>query len=521
MDSVVLLRPRILACLADRQPRSVRTLAAAVQGRRSTVGKTLDELRSERLVEGTPKGFVITGAGLAHAAALEAGECVRPRVPIAALEDMPSDVHRAIAELTLGVAAVRWHELARSDHWSVVLAGEEFGLKSWLMKFVILLLGGDVDAHVLEMCAETPGAIGVRHAPGARDEAGPEASAPVIGIDEPTRSTTEVKRKIFQYLTGNVALKGRPFRATPMLALNPPFLLRATDVPDEQIPRPPLSNVRAWTGLDGPEQRRAVIANLQAVKIGDEWRSTKGKLILEHLATNCPFPDGPPRPTSLDDLPDQRLQTVLKAIAKTDRTWKRVNYCSAAYAVRGLTAYHLTEEQAFRCVVWNLAVIMETTESLVPDWRERLTALLRSESSGDGAAEADLAADAPPAYSPAEMRAIESVALRHAEIEAVIAERELSHELVIDLLSHVADDTRDMEELGRYAMSRRRGSNADARVDLARNFDLVDACTMYGLDSPDRLKTLMARLEVITGERGFRALAKAARIANDLLHEMR
>lgn len=382
------LRPAhrdLLGTLNSSTPSTLDEILARVGGKRSSVHRWLTHLVKQQYVRHLDQGgYTLDGKGQAYLRGVKSrSHDPRPRLPLPLeVRELP-ELHQALIELILCAAAMRYHRIASSHLAAFLLFGATQRLKTSVARIACLLAGGDLTKHILTMFMESAASSSVRRNAKGTARVREAASAPVVCLDEYSKTEGDVRRACQMYIFGESTFAGEEspveVLATAVLTLNPPDREETVD----QTPKPlPL---RVATGFDGSFRRRLVMADMTRVEIPDKLKGKRVRQIEE--AVKKAGPHRLPRPMFPDHVPDELVATILKRIFDKPSRLGEVNILLVAQLVAGATAYIHDKGEALRNVVWNLAVCYATLGWLRHDWREILVAEFGHDAEEDRAPE--------------------------------------------------------------------------------------------------------------------------------------
>ncbi len=273
------------------------------------------------------------------------------------LAHAPTAVHRAILELIVAAVVVRQHGSRDDHHPAFVLFGPTLTWKSWTAKMACALFELDAVDHLLLASSETGRSLLTRRGyDGSTVSKRGILSAPFIAVDEYHKADDRARRMAGVYLQGTrvVAYENErlEIRPVPMFILNP---LKG-------------ETLQARTGLDDPQVRRCVIADLNGITIPEAFRS-RGEEFLAEARKIKSIGLGDRRPVDCSAFRGILSETLHRGL-KPD-AFQLVDEELVLQLVEGMAAF-LPPEEAWIVVVGDLLTMWETLGWTLPGWRLRM-----------------------------------------------------------------------------------------------------------------------------------------------------
>jgi hypothetical protein len=260
------------------------------------------------------------------------------------VKHMPTDVHRAVFELSLAAVVCRQSQTRPDRHPFFVCAGGTLRWKSSLGIFLCHALGLDPSAHVVECSAEVGKSLLVR-----RDAEGTIVyqrellATPLIVLDEFQAAAPPVRAALAPMLSGRLIVPLENQRLTihsvPLVLLNPAEKL----------------TLELRLGLSPPLIRRGLIANLDAIVMPD-------LALIGEQALTAAWAQKPLSVTSpaVDCQPfDQRIIDLCRDILKEEAA-ERIDLQVVVNLCTGMTAWLPDPTDAIAQVAHGVGLLAET-----------------------------------------------------------------------------------------------------------------------------------------------------------------
>ena len=265
---------------------------------------------------------------------------------------LPTDVHRALFELTLAAVSCRQYETRSDRHPFFVCAGGTLRWKSSLGLFLCYALGLDPGRHIVECGSEAGKSLFVRRgAAGTVVYKRELLDTPMVVLDEFQTAASPVRAAIIPLLSGRLVVPIEnaqlTVRCVPLVLLNP-----GTQPTLEQR-----------LGLSAPLIRRAFVANLDALVMPDVALTGRASARRRSSA------DGPsPCPPLSKDCQvfDRRIIELLRAILNPDAA-ERVDLQMVVNLSTGMTAWLPDPAEAIGQVAHAVGILAETMAWTRPD----------------------------------------------------------------------------------------------------------------------------------------------------------
>ena len=304
------------------------------------------------------RGYRTTEAGRRHLQAARQGRqwnqfdaLYRP------IRLLPTEVHRAVFELSLAAVVCRQFRTRADRHPFFVCAGGTLRWKSSLGIVLCHALGLDPGGHLVECTAEVGKSLLVRRDAGGtiiykRELLG----TPLIILDEFQAATPAVRTAVAPLLSGRLVVPVENEQLTmscvPLVLLNP-------------VAKPTLEQ---RLGLSPPLIRRALIANLDAVVMPD--LAVTGERALEAARAHPPLTVSPP---AVDCQPfERRIIDLLREILN-DAAADRIDLQVVVNLSTGMTAWLPDPTDAIAQVAYGVGLLAETMAWTRPGWIEAVT----------------------------------------------------------------------------------------------------------------------------------------------------
>lgn len=274
------------------------------------------------------------------------------------VKHVPTDVHRALFELTLAAVVCRQSRTRADRHPFLVCAGGTLRWKSSLGILLCLALGLDPSVHLVECAAEVGKSLLVRRdAEGTiiykRDLLG----TPLIVLDEFQAATASVRAALAPLLSGRLVVPLENEQLTmscvPLVLLNP-------------VEKPMLEQ---RLGLSPPLIRRALIANLDAVAMPDIALTGERALAAARMHTPLAV-----SPSAVDCQQfDRRIIDLLREILNDDAAAERIDLQVIVNLCTGMTAWLPDPTTAIAQVAYDVGMLAETMAWTRAGWIEHVT----------------------------------------------------------------------------------------------------------------------------------------------------
>jgi len=338
---------------------------------KSSLYRHVDGLISRELLKkGEGNLYRTTPLGLEKLKEVETGvgrasQLLEERLPV--LKYMPTEVHRALAFLTLSAVSARGNQLMDSHHPCFVAVGPTFSWKTWLAKALCYILGEDPDRVIILTPSETGRSVLTR-----KGYAGKTISkrtlldSPFVCFDEFDNADEATKKMCFVYFQGRIRVpyenEELTIRPVSLITMNPRDSKRLSEA----------------IGFSEPQMRRSIICDFGKVKIPEGFKSKGTKLLgrierLPRLEIPSPLQEGAEQKNELED--------ILRACLKPD-SLRLVDMEMMSMLARGASSFLSPPEnliQFLHCYF----VVVETLDWTVEGWRsifhERCQSLRRVE----------------------------------------------------------------------------------------------------------------------------------------------
>jgi hypothetical protein len=265
---------------------------------------------------------------------------------------VPTAVHRALAQLIFAAVAIRQQGTRPDRHPVFVCAGGTLRWKSSLGRFICYALGLDPAVYLIDCGAESGKSLGVRRSgTGATVFKRELLAAAFITLDEFLTADPGVRPTLRLFLSGRLHM---PFEndsltihPVPLLTLNP-----------QEKP-----TLEGRLGLSAPQIRRAIVANLDAVRMPD--LAAIGEEALTAAHAHAPLVMASP---AVDCRAyHQQILALTRAILRPEAE-ERVDVHIVENLCSGMTAFLPDPNEAITEVGHALATVFETLGWARPDW---------------------------------------------------------------------------------------------------------------------------------------------------------
>jgi hypothetical protein len=312
--------------------------------------------------EAMAKPEALPGSGPPGSAPPSASAPPAPRLPLPHLDLAPVPLYRAFLELLMLAVASRFYGLRPGHHPSFVVVGPRLRWKTWLARAACLMTGVDQQAGVIPLMNESGRSLtSRRNARGDRVTLRRALEQAVVGLDEWTRTTPEVRRLAQVYTHGLIDCPDEDqtlrVRSTPLVLTNP--VEGTADLPARIL-------------MDDALIRRSVVMDAAGVTIPAEVLA-EGEAILERMAVLGPV-EIPPVPDPSWEPRALVHEAVLAAIDVPERL-ALIDVILVAQLVTSATRW-LPQADARRLVLTNYFMVIETLGWVRSDWRLRLEEVL-------------------------------------------------------------------------------------------------------------------------------------------------
>ena len=265
---------------------------------------------------------------------------------------VPTAVHRALAQLIFAAVVIRQQGNRPDRHPVFVCAGGTLRWKSSLGRFICYALGLDPAVYLVDCGAESGKSLGVRRSgTGATVFKRELLTASFITLDEFLTADPGVRPTLRLFLSGRLHM---PFEndsltitPVPLLTLNP-----------QEKP-----TLEGRLGLSAPQIRRAIVANLDAVRMPD--LAAIGEEALTAAHAHAPLVIASP---AVDCRAyRQQILSLTRAILRPEAE-ERVDVHIVENLCSGMTAFLPDPNEAIAEVGHALATVVETLGWTRHDW---------------------------------------------------------------------------------------------------------------------------------------------------------
>jgi hypothetical protein len=290
------------------------------------------------------------------------------------IQEIPTRVHKALAELILAGIVCRQHETRDDRHPFFVAAGGTFHWKTRLGEFLCYAVGIKPGHHIVECGAETGRSLFVRKTgTGSLIYTRELLDSPLIVLDDYHAADPTARKALQPMLSGrlSVPLENDQFsiQSVPYLTLNPGSH----------------KELEKRLGLSAAHIRRAVIANLDAVqmpdlaKMGDpavKAAKLRGPIKLRHPQVDC-------------EAFLHQIVTLVRSILIPE-AHERVDVQLILNLASGMTSFIPDPQTAITQVCYNFGLLADTLGWVRPGWIQSVTDFtLTGESQGQSKAMAN------------------------------------------------------------------------------------------------------------------------------------
>ncbi len=270
------------------------------------------------------------------------------------LVHMPTAIHRALVELIAAAVVIRQHGPQDDHHAAFVVVGPTLKWKTWTAKMVCAMFGLDPVDHVLLASSESGRSLLTRRGYGGSTVSKRGIlSSPFIAVDEYHKADDRQRRMAAVYLQGtrvvayeNDRLEIRP---VPLFIMNP---LKG-------------NTLQTKTGLDDPQIRRCIVADLDGVTIPEAFRSRGDELIANAMKID-PIKLAGRQPVDCSTFRDALAETLRRCV--TPEALQRIDEELVLQLANGMSAF-VPPEEAWIIVVRDLFVVWDTLGWMAPGWR--------------------------------------------------------------------------------------------------------------------------------------------------------
>jgi hypothetical protein len=265
---------------------------------------------------------------------------------------VPTAVHRALAQLIFAAVAIRQQGTRPDRHPVFVCAGGTLRWKTSLGLFICYALGLDPAVHLIDCAAESGKSLGIRrNSTGATVFKREVLTASFITLDEFLTADPGVRSTLRLFLSGRLQMpfenESLTISPVPLLTLNP------QDKP----------TLEGRLGLSAPQIRRAIVADLDAVRMPD--LAAIGDEALTAARAHAPLVI--PSPTVDCRAYHQQILALTRAILLPEAE-ERVDVHLVENLCSGMTAFIPDPNEAIAEVGHALATVLETLGWTRPDW---------------------------------------------------------------------------------------------------------------------------------------------------------
>lgn len=285
-----------------------------------------------------------------------------PRLPFPHLDLAPVPLYRQFLELVMLAVASRFYGLRPGHHPSFVVVGPRLKWKTWIARAACIMTDVDQQTGVIPLMNESGRSLtSRRNARGERVTLRRALDQAVVGLDEWTRTTPEVRRLAQVYTHGLIDCPDEDqtlrVRSTPLILTNP--VEGAADLPARIL-------------MDDALIRRSVVMDVAGVTIPPEVLA-EGEVLLERMAGLGPI-EIPPVPDPSWEPRAEVHAAVLAAIDVPERL-ALIDVVLIAQLVTSATRW-LARAEALRLVLLSYFAIVETLGWMRTDWRVRVEEIL-------------------------------------------------------------------------------------------------------------------------------------------------
>lgn len=384
---------------------------------RGSVYRTLRRLVGRGLVtQAGPSAWALTPGGKAAMDPVPppVASTPPPCLPLPHLDLAPVPIYRAMLELVMLAVASRSYAMRPGHHPSFVVVGPRLRWKTWLARAACCMTGVDARTAVIPLMNESGRSLtSRRNARGDRVTLRSALDQAVVGLDEWTRATPEVRRLAQVYLHGLIDVPDEDevlhVKSTAIVLMNP--VEGATDL-------------SARTLLDDALIRRSVLLDVAGVVIPAEVLA-EGEALIEKMTALGPV-EIPPVPDPSWEPRDEVREALTVALDSADRM-ALIDVTMIAQLVTSATRW-LPQADSLRLVLTNYMMVIATLGWTKSDWRERIEDALGEEAVEN---EPVVAQELPPEdlgiydYE-AKLMALERIARAHGAGEPEVLEQRLA-----------------------------------------------------------------------------------------------
>jgi cell division protein FtsB len=300
------------------------------------------------------KGYKTTGAGeleLEREKSLESGWDALEEI-YSPLKYAPTPTHRAIIELVMAAVIARKYEVKPNHHPSFIVFGGTLRWKTWMARFICIMLGLDPTKSIIITSSESGRSILTRKGYGGETVSKREIlDQPFVCFDEFQEAGSTTRKLCNLYIQG----EKRVSYENETLVLNPVAMILLN--PKES------GGLSRRIGFKEPQLRRSILCDLDKIEIpqgvrtrGDEFLEMAkkvGAIELPRYKSDC----------------SRYIREIDRLVQNSVRKEKLglVDIEMLALLCSGMTAF-LPEQQAVNQVIRDYLICIETLGWTKEDW---------------------------------------------------------------------------------------------------------------------------------------------------------
>ncbi len=356
--------------LKPTEARVLRLIVERPSRAKEMVGPGLSEQTVHRVTSGLrERGYVsakngiqsATPAGIRALESIGSAGSLAPRLPIPALDLLPTVEHRAYVEIGLCAAAARTHLGLLEGLPGIVLVGDSGAQKTRASRALVAAAGGDPYEDVVEAALHRGRGVFVRH-----NSQGEEISRSHL-LDRPVAVFDECEK--IEDGTAQLVIEQAYFHGTARVQLEKSIEMKAMPVAVMNARAPIAAGFAKRTGFHPSIFRRVVYAELEGLNV-PKGHGKAGKTkdwLKDFFQVDAARKVKLPKPKAPGLEAAARIRRALDAIVANKAVAAKLDEYMLEVIAKGATAW-LDDETAIRLVLRNWAILSARTGILIPDW---------------------------------------------------------------------------------------------------------------------------------------------------------